>query len=183
MNRTALLLGLIVSSGLAGCLGSVEPARIPQQSLQENGWSQTKSTSDNLVWGLGDLEIRDYEPESGFAGATVATVNDVPLVDEEERLLPRAIERIEERRDVNLSKIGTERITLVNVGSTIEATEYEVQGAPGPARALVFTPTCAPFVAVASYGLQTSGDGGVFGSDEERTPYQEAKDIGRHVAC
>lgn len=175
--RTHALAALLLVSTLTGCLGSVDPATLPPEALDTHGWSQQGSSSQSLVLGLGDLEIRDYGPGSGFAGATLASVNDVPLVSEEDRVLPRAIDRVEEKRGVEFTSPSTGSLELTNRGTTVEATEYDVEGADGPAKAVLFTPECGPFVIVAGYGTTATGlTGGA-------APYDDARDVVKSVTC
>lgn len=175
--RARLAVAAGVALTLAGCLGSVDPATIPAEALERHDWSRQASTSQNLVLGLGDLEIRGYGPGSGFAGATLASANDVPVVSEENRVLPRAIQRVEEKRGVRFKDPSETTIRLENRGTTVQATVYDVEGAGGPAKAVLFTPNCGPFVIVAGYGTTTSG---LFGG---ASPYDEARDVVGSVVC
>lgn len=124
--------------------------------------------------GLGELETITYETNRGFAGVTVATLNDVPLLDERSRVEPAAIEQIEERYGVQLEETGTTTLELANRDAQVQGTEYDVQGAPAEAKAVLFPVDCDPFVLVVAYGLAGSG----FGAS-----YQDAQDVGRHVVC
>lgn len=167
---------LLLTVALAGCLGGVTAAKLPSSTLQDHGWSRTDRSSRSLVMGLAELKVRDYESEDGFAGATVASMNDVPIVSEEKRVLPRAIKRIEKQRNVDLVKTGTRTMDLANLDATVDADVYRVENAPGEAKAVIFTPPCGPFVIVAGYG--STGSGLVAGAT-----YEDAREVVRHVVC
>lgn len=171
MSRRFLALSLVAALLTAGCLGSVEAATIPQESMP-SGWSEKNSESDSLVLGLGSLELRDYGPSGNdFSGATIATMNDLPIVDERDQVLPRAIERVEEQRGVRFTNPTGLTVQLTNLGQEAPATEYDVEGAGGPAKALIVTPDCDAFVIAAGFGT-TVGD-----------QYDTASDAVKAVVC
>lgn len=151
MRRPLLALALTASVLAAGCLGSVEAAKIPQKSLP-SGWSLQNEKSESIAFGLAQLKTREYGTGSGLAGATVASVNDVPVLDERERVLPRAIEKVEEKKGVKFKNPSSLSVQLTNLDQKAPATEYDVEGARGPAKALIVTPNCGPFVIAAGYG-------------------------------
>lgn len=152
MSRRHLALALVAATLTAGCLGGVEAATIPAQS-QPSGWSEKGQDSQSLVAGLGTLELRDYGPSGNdFSGATIATMNDLPIVDEREQVLPRAIERVEEQRGVTFTNPSDKTVQLTNLNQQAPATEYDVEDAGGPAKALIITPDCDAFVIAAGFG-------------------------------
>lgn len=169
-----VLLGLLlVTSGCLG-LGGVSPAYIPSQDLPAS-WSEDDRVSQAIAMGLGELETITYETNDGFAGVTVATLNDVPILDERSRVVPAAIDRIEQRHDVTLEESGTTTVELVNQGGQTSGTVYDVQDAPADAKAVMFTVDCDPFVLVIAYGTT----GGRF----TEALYGEAQDVGGHAVC
>lgn len=171
MSRRILALSLVAALLTAGCLGSVEAASIPPESMP-SGWSQKGSESDTLVLGLGSLELRDYGPSGNdFSGATIATMNDLPVVDERNQVLPRAIERVEEQRGVTFTNPSDLTVQLTNLNQEAPATEYDVEGAGGPAKALIITPDCENFVIAAGFGTTVGGQ------------YDTARDAVKGVVC
>lgn len=174
MRRLLLAASLAAVVLLAGCLGSVEPATIDESSLQNQGWSEQSRSSDSLFLGMGDLVRVEYGPSGGadFAGATVATVNDLPVVDEEEQVLPRAIEQVEEQEGVKFTQPSERSLDLAQMGTTVSATEYVVEGAPAPAKAVIFTPDCPDFVIVAGFGTTSPANF-----------YNDARNVVRGVVC
>lgn len=172
MRRHLLVAALVAAVSLSGCLGSVTPATVPQSTLDDEGWVEKDSTSDSLFLGVGSVERRNYGPPGDdFTGATVATVSDLPVIDEREQLLPRAIENVEEERGVSFEDPTSKSVQLTNMDQEAPATEYDVKGAGGPAKALVITPNCEPFVVAAGFGT-TIGD-----------RYQTAKTVVKGVQC
>lgn len=167
---------VLLAATLSGCIGSVTAARIPSSTLDDQGWSRTDTSSRSMAFGLAELKVRDYRSDGGFAGATVASMNNAPIVNEEKRVLPLAIKRIEKSRDVNLVKTGTRQMDLVNLDTTVTADVYRVENAPGDAKAVIFTPPCDPFVIVVGYG--STGGGIVAGAS-----YEDARNVVRHVIC
>lgn len=165
---------LLLTSGCLG-LGGVSPAVVPSEDLPSS-WSQTDQDTQGIAMGLGELETLTYEANSRATGVVVATLNDVPLLDERSRVEPRAIQEIESRYGVQLEESGTTTLELINHGSQVEGTEYDVQGIPVDAKAVLFEVGCDPFVLVIAYGTT---------SDTRFTDptYGEAKEVARHVVC
>lgn len=170
----SVLLGLLLlTSGCLG-LGGVSPAFVPSEDLPAS-WSETDRDTQSIAMGLGELETIAYQTNDGFAGVTVATLNDVPLLDERSRVVPAAIDQIEQRHDVTLEESDTTTVELVNQGGQTSGTVYDVQGAPADAKAVMFTLDCDPFVLVIGYGTT----GGTF----TEALYGDARDVGAHTVC
>lgn len=191
----ALVMLVPLTSGCLG-LGSVAPATIPDETIEQNDWRQTRDDRQGLVGGLAEVAIVEYEPPSSavakVAGVLVATLNDIPLLDERERLVPLALEKIEEDRGVRFEEAGTRSLELVNLETTVEGTEYDIRQGPNEAKGLLFTPSCGDFVVVVAYGPIDSGgdDGGglpIIGDSAGQSgfvhDYAKARSIARTVVC
>lgn len=176
MPRALPAAALVAALLTAGCLGSVEAATIPQDSLP-SGWSLQNEDSQSVAMGLASLETREYGTGSGFAGATVATTNDLPILDEEGQVLPRAIEQVEEKKGVRFTNPSELQVQLSNLDQQDTATEYDVEDAGGPAKALIVTPECGSFVIAAGYGTTATGPGG------GPSPYDNARSAVKGVVC
>lgn len=181
MERAGLVALLLVLPALTGCLGSVEPATIPQSTLSEKNWELAKTDEQSIAMGLGQLVTKDYRPRSGggplgggtkMSGAIVATSNDVPVLDET-RFIPRAIEKVEKRRNIDLKEAGTTELDLPNVGggTTVTAQLYTFTKSGIQGKAALVTPACGPFVVAVGYGVVAENI------------YREAKNVARHVKC
>lgn len=185
-----------LTSGCLG-LGSVEPAEIPDETVEEHDWRQTRDERQDYAGGLAELATYEYEPPSNavakVAGVMVATLNDLPILDERERLIPIALEKIEEDRGVEFQETGTRSMELINIGSTVEGTEYDIRQGPNEAKGVLFTPECDDFVAVVAYGPIDSGgddDGGglpIIGDTAGQGgfvhDYEKARSIAQAVVC
>jgi hypothetical protein len=178
--RAALWAGLLALAMMAGCLGGVDPAEISEQTLNQKGWSQTNSDTQPVAMGLAEIATKEYRGPSGqdATGVTVATTNDIPILDER-RFIPNAIEKIEEKRGITLEKTGTTKVSLPQLGGTetdADVYDFEKSGAQG--KAVLITPEeCDPFVISVGYGLTQGSE--LAGS----ATYNEAKDVARNVAC
>lgn len=194
MRRSLLAIALVASVALTGCLGSVEPAKIPQQTLDEHGWEQTREDRAEIASGLGERVILSYQG-GNTRGVTTVSANDVPVFDESS-LLPVLVEQVERQQGVKLEETGEREIQLNNLDTTVTATVYDVKEGPADAKAVVFTAPCSSFAAVLAWGATGSGsDGGgglpgpIPGVDDgsqdssNDTAYQEAIDVARDVVC
>lgn len=194
MQRSLLALALVASVSLTGCLGSVEPAKIPQQTLDEHGWEKTREDRAEIAGGLGERVILSYR-EGNTRGATTVSANDVPIFDESS-LLPVLIEQVERQQGVKLEETGEREIQLNALDATVTATVYDVKEGPADAKAVVFTAPCSSFAAVLTWGTTGSGsDGGgglpgpITGVDDGSqdssgdTAYDEALEVARDVVC
>ncbi len=170
-----VLLGLLLST--TGCLGlgGVDPAFVPANDLPPS-WSEDDRVSQGIAYGLGELETISYSTNDGFAGVTVATMNDVPFVDERSRAVPAAIEQIEKRYGVTLEESGETTIELDNQESQVQATVYDVRGAPTDAKAVMFDIDCDPFVLVLGYGTTTD-------TAFTDPSYGQAKNVAAFTVC
>ena len=182
MHRSVWLAILLLASLTAGCLGNVEPAEIPEEAYEERGWQKTRDDTQSLALGLVEVVIREYSDPQGFSGITLATAPDFPFIDEENDLIPLALDRVEEDQGVEFVPIGTRTLQLANIGGQVTANEYDVRGKGVPAKAVIFSPSCNDFVAVVAYGVSTSSDGGLFGGSGTSL-YKEAQEISRRVVC
>lgn len=165
---------LLLTSGCLG-LGGVSPAYVPNEDLPAS-WSEEDRVSQAIAMGLGELETIGYESSDGFAGVTVATLNDVPFVDERSRVVPAAIDKIEEQYGVTLEESGSTTIDLANQGGQAQGTVYDVQGAPADAKAVMFAVDCDPFVLVLGYGTSTD-------TAFTEALYGEAKTVAAQTVC
>lgn len=187
MRRLGLTILLVAALATSGCLGSVKPAKIPDSDLQEHGWEQTRKDQASVANGLGERVVFVYQPSgSDRAGVSTISANDVPVFDES-TLLPRLIQLIEKRRDIELNKTGQRELQLNNLDATVTADVYDVKGAPADANALLFTPPCSSFAAVLAYGTTGGGsDGGGFfggGSEDGTSYYNQAVKVAKDVEC
>lgn len=183
MHRAIWLALALVAPLTAGCLGSVTPASIPEQALSQNGWSETRDERQSIAGGLAEVVTREYTKggTQALAGAIVATLNDIPILDERERLIPIALEQVEEQQGITLRETGTRTLQLTNLGVTVTGTEYDIEGAALPAKGVLFTPSCGDFVVVVAYGTLPQQGGVLGGSAPDR--YGEARDVARTVTC
>jgi hypothetical protein len=176
--RTALLVALAVMAPVAGCLGDVQGASISEQKLQEEGWSQSDSSEKSVAMGAAQLVTTDYRPNGGgdTTGVTVATTNDVPILDEK-RFIPQAIERVEEQRGIDFQEDGSTKVDLPELGvdqADAQLYKFNKDGAQG--KAILITPDqCDGFVITVGFGVTQ----GVTGA----ATYEPAKDVARHVVC
>ncbi len=179
MKRAWLVSVALLLPVASGCLGGVTPAEIPQSTLTQKGWSETSSSSESLVAGMGEKVTKEYRPNGGtdLTGVIVVSVNDVPILDES-RFIPQALEQVEQERNIELTEAGSTTLSLVNLDGSIEADVYDFQKSGASGKAVLFTPSCSSFVVVVGYGV--TGAGGLGGVD---TTYQEAKNTARAVAC
>lgn len=180
MRRAALLAVGLLLPLTSGCLGSVQPAEIPASTLNQKGWQEHSTTSQSLAAGLGEKVTKEYRKSGGsqLTAVLVVSANDVPILDES-RFIPQAIERIEQQRNIQLDKQGTTPLELPNLGGTsITADEYRFQKGTTTGKAVLFTPSCGPFVVVAGYGV--TGAGGISGTS---STYAQAQDVARTVDC
>ncbi len=174
--------GLVALVLTAGCLGGVDAAEIPDQTLSQEGWELKSEERDSVVLGMGEKVSREYGKRGGVAGVMgvmVVTVNDVPLVDEK-KFIPGALEEVEKSQGIQFEETGTTQLSLTNLDTTVSATEYRVTKDNLNGDAVLFTPNCGSFVVVVGYGA--SGAGGVgFGGESNFS--QEAQRVARTVAC
>jgi hypothetical protein len=171
MSRRLLVAAVVLAALTAGCLGSVDAAEIPSESMPSS-WSEKSTENKGVAGGLVTLKIRDYGPAGNdFSGATIATMNDFPVLDERDQVLPRAIERVEKQRNVTFTNPTSMKVNLTNLNQQAPAEEYDVEDAGGPAKALVITPDCEDFVIAAGFGT-TIGD-----------QYDDAKSAVKGVVC
>lgn len=179
MKRAWLVAVALLLPVASGCLGGVTPAEIPKSTLNQQGWSQTSSTSESLVAGMGEKVTKEYRPNGGtdLTGVIVVSVNDVPILDES-RFIPQALEQVEEKRNIQLNEAGSTTLTLINLDGSTDADLYDFQKSGASGKAVLFTPNCSSFVVVVGYGV--TGAGGISGFE---TTYQEAKNTARGVAC
>lgn len=181
MRKATIAVLLVAGMATAGCLGSVNGAKISQSTLNENGWSKTSDKTDGVAMGLGELVNREYRPSSSSqgTGAIVATTNNVPVLDES-RFIPKAIERVEKQRNIDLQKSGTTEVSLPELGvDAIDAQLYTFQKSGANGKLILFTPDqCSGFVVAAGYGI--TGGGGIAAPSPT---YQTAKDVARGVVC
>lgn len=179
MHRAGWLAIVLLMPLTAGCLGSVTPAEIPASTLNQKNWVEHSSSSEALVAGIGEKVTTEYRKSGGsqLSAVLVVSANDIPILDER-RFIPQAIERIEQQRNIQLDKSGTTDLQLSNLGGTqITADEYRFQKGSAKGKAVVFTPSCGPFVVVAAYGV--TDPAGLTTS----TTYGEARDVARAVSC
>lgn len=201
MARALWVALILVASLTSGCLGlgSVEPADIPEEGRDD--WRQTRNDRQDYAGGLAELVTVEYEPPENavakVAGVMVATLNDLPILDERERLIPIALKKIEEDRGVEFVESGTRSMELVNLGSMVEGTEYDIRQGPNEAKGVLFTPDCEDFVVVVAYGpLADGGEDGngslpIIGDDPTGTTagsaienhYAKARSIAKTVVC
>lgn len=181
MRRTLWASLVLASLLLSGCLGSVSPAEISQNTLDQRGWSETNTDEQSVAMGLAQIVTKDYEPNGSpqGTGAIVATTNNVPILDES-RFIPRAIERVEQQRNIELEEAGTTTVSLPELGvEGVDAQLYTFQKSGASGKAILFTPdTCGPFVVTVGYGI--TGAGGISGVEQT---YNEAKNVARNVVC
>lgn len=193
MRRSLIAVGLTLLMMTTGCLGlgSVTPGEVPSQDAQDQSWEKTNEDVQSFAMGLGERVSKQYRPQenSNRGAVAVETTNDVPLFDEGE-LLPQAIDRIEERYNLELEKNGTRSIELANMEGGVTADVYDLKNAPAEGKAIVFTAPCDPFVAVIGFGTTPDdggGGGGILGSDSSTTTgpnhYEQAVELARHVTC
>lgn len=198
MRRAPLAILLVAALTTTGCLGSIDPARIPQATLDDHSWAEANEDRASVAGGLGERVILTYEPAGGpYAGVAVISANDVPIFDESQ-LLPRLIEKVEERQNVQLEENGSRQLSLTNLDTSVQATVYDVKGAPADAQAVLFTAPCSAFAAVLAYGTTESRDGGgglptpggdLLGQesssqdDDGSTAYDEAVTVAQDVTC
>lgn len=179
--REALWIGVVMATLLtAGCLGGVDAAEIPEQTLQDNDWREDDVSEESVALGLGEIVTKDYRPQNsmGASGAMVVTTTDVPILDER-RFLPQAIEDVEEERNMQFNKADTTTIQLPELGIEVEGDVYNFQKSGVDGKAVVFTSdACDSFVVGVGYGV--TGGGG-FGADP--VTYQEARRVVSQLVC
>lgn len=177
--RRLMLLAIVVAAGLAaGCLG-VTAAEIPEDERNSANWQETSSEEETVAFGLAELVTKEYRPNSdlGVTGATVASAPDVPLYDES-NLLPRALEKVEQERGIDLTHTGETTLSLTNLGADTDADLYRFEKDGAQGRLVLFdAPGCDSFVVVAGYGV--TDPAGISGE----ATYGEARDLARTVAC
>lgn len=177
--RRLMLLAFVVAAALgAGCLG-VTAAEIPEDERNAKNWQETSSERQTVAFGMAELVTKEYGPNNdvGVTGATVATAPDVPIYDET-NLLPRALEQVEQKRNIELTQSGTTTLSLSNLGADTDADVYRFEKNGAQGKLVLFdAPSCDAFVVVAGYGI--TDPAGI--SDE--TTYGEARDLARTVAC
>ncbi len=192
MRRSLIAIGLTLMMVTTGCLGlgSVNPAEVPSQDAQDQGWEKTEETADSYAMGLGERAEKRYQPQDNpnRGAVSVNTANDIPFFDESE-LLPRAIDRMEERYNIELNKTGTRSVELANMEGAVTADEYTMENGPAEGKAITFTAPCDPFVAVIAFGTTPDDggdDGGILGGSSSTTQtnyYEESVEVARHVTC
>lgn len=171
----------------SGCLGSVDPATIPEDTLDQNNWTERDRNEEGIAGGLAPATLVDYGPRgttSGLgAGITVATTVNLPIVDER-KLLPLALDHVEKEKGIEFANPVSRAIVVQAAGGSITATEYDIRGAPVPGKGLVYTLDCNDFAVVAAWGADVkTGSGGLFGGDRSETLYDAAVRISRSVTC
>lgn len=192
MHRTLIAVSLGLMMVTTGCLGlgSVSPAEIPSQDAQDQGWEKTDEDVRSYAMGLGERVSKVYNPQDrpNRGAVNVETVNDVPFLDEAE-LVPQAIDRLEERYNIELNKTGTRSVDLANMEGAVTADEYVIEGAPAEGKAFVFTAPCDPFVVVLGFGTTPDDggdDGGILGGSSSAPGtnyYEQSLEVARHVTC
>lgn len=174
-----MLLAFVVAAALgAGCLG-VTAAEIPEDERNDENWQETSSERQSVAFGMAELVTKEYRPNNdvGVTGITVASAPDVPIYDET-NLLPRALEQVEQKRGIELTKSGTTTLSLSNLGADTSADVYRFEKNGAQGRLVLFdAPGCDSFVVVAGYGITDAA-----GLSDETT-YGEARDLASTVTC
>jgi hypothetical protein len=177
--RRRLLVATVAAAALAAGCVSVSAAGVPEDDLNQNGWQQHSKSTESVAMGTAELVTTEYRQNSdtGITGVIVVTAPDVPLYDESNRL-PQAIEQVEQKRNIELTKTGQTDVSLTNLNATVTADEYDFEkdGAQGKL-ALFDAPGCDDFVVVAGHGVTDPA-----GLGSEAT-YSEARDVAAAVAC
>ncbi len=178
MHRAWLLAFVLVVPFASGCLGSVEAAEIPDP--EQEGWSQTSQDEESMAFGLAQVVTLEYEPNTGAGttGVIVASTTNVPVFDEE-RLLPMALEQVENERGIDLRQDGETTLTLANLdGVEVVADRYAFEKDGVEGKAVLFTvDRCDPFVVVVGYGV--TDPAGMFADPT----YDEAREMASTVTC
>ncbi len=172
----SLVMVVLVVPLVAGCLGDVDAAELPDPEAQ--GWSMTSEDRDEMAFGFVEIVTKEYEPDGslGTTGVIVASAPSVPLFDESQ-LLPMALEQVEQERGITLTKVDETSLTLTNLGMDTSAEVYDFQKDGAEGQTILFTPgACDAFVVVVGYGITAAG---MFGE----TAYQEARDMAASVVC
>lgn len=178
----ALLAGLFTLSLLmTGCVGSIDPARLPADTLEDHGWEQTRATNGEVAGGAAHSALYTYHGNAS-QGIAVLSANDVPFVDEAS-LLPALLEEVEAQDGVGFNKTGERNLTLSRLNTSITAQQYRVTNASeGEANALMFTPPCTAFVAVLGWGVNETGEQ-ADGTQARTSPYMETLQVASNVVC
>lgn len=162
----------------AGCIGSVDAAEVP--NAKDEGWSQTSEDNQEMAFGLVEVVTKEYNPDStgDTTGVIVASATSIPLFDEE-RLLPMAIEQVEQERGITLTETGETTVSLANLGGVeVVADLYEFEKDNVEGQAVLFTvDQCDAFVVVVGFGI--TDPAGMFGD----STYGEARDMATTVTC
>lgn len=177
-----MLAPLVAVLALAGCLGAAVGPGVPAADLNDHGWQPVTSEAQTL-FGLLEISRNEYAPRAGSdaAGVLVVAVTDVPFLDEASRV-PEQIDAYAARNGLTFTPVGSLDLALPNRGITVPATEYDVEGAPVPARALVATFSCDEpdvLVVTVGYGALPTG-AGPFGTADL---YGDAKEVAAAAAC
>lgn len=176
MHRAWLAAFVLVLPFVAGCLGDVSAAELPDP--EADGWSMTGEDQDEMVLGMVEVVTKEYEPDGamGTTGVIVTSAPNFPLFDES-RLLPMALEQVEEDRGITLTKVDDTTLTLTNLDTETSAEVYEFEKDGAEGQAVLFTPSaCDSFVVVVGYGITAAG---MFGD----TTYGDARDMAASVVC
>lgn len=176
MRRALLAAFVLVLPFVAGCLGDVSAAELPDP--QANGWSMTSEDREEMAFGFVEVVTKEYEPDGamGTTGVMVTSAPNFPLFDESQ-LLPMALEQVEEDRGITLTKVDETTLTLTNLDMETSADVYDFQKSGAEGQAVLFTPSaCDSFVVVVGYGITAAG---MFGE----ATYQEARNMAANVVC
>jgi hypothetical protein len=178
MRRRLLVATVALAALAAGCL-SVSAAEVPEEDLNANSWQEHSESRETVAMGMAEVVTTEYRPsnDAGVTGVIVATAPNVPIYDES-NLLPRAIEQVEQKRNIDLTKTGQTDLSLSNldVQTSADVYDFEKNGAQG--QLVPFeAPGCDDFVVVAGYGITDP-----VGAIAEAT-YGEARDMATAVVC
>ncbi len=184
MRRIALFLAIVLAIPLTGCLGSVSPAGIPEDSLTVSGqrWKLASDDDSSILMGAVALNQRKYvsanSAASVFGGILIVSTNNLPLVPED-RALPYALEQAESGEGMKLEEAGTIVLTLANIDNKeVTGTLYNVKGKDVPAQGLLIDFYCPDsYIIGLAYGAK---DSSILGG---LSPYEQAKTLLSRVAC
>ncbi len=179
-----LALVLAITLPVAGCLGGVTAAGIPNDALTVNSsrWTLEDESESSLLGGAVALYQRQYAPANAaasvFGGILIVSASDLPLLPED-RALPYAIEKAEEGEGMTLEEAGSVNLRLTNVDNLdVKGTLYNVKGKDVPAQGLLIDFYCPDaYVVGLAYGAK---DGGVLGG---ASPFEQAKTLLSRIAC